>query len=177
MNNGTELKDRFLSFDGTSIVKPEVLLDMIYSGVDVEKLYTSEMTDDIREYNSMSMKPLKLKESIDSLSYDWNIPEDYKTLDVVLYVINKYVSVGDISDARYGRLLFELKKFKKLGLFDFIRTLIYISDTFKQESVVRGVGRGSSVASYVLFVIDIHMIDSFKYGLEFGEFIRDEEFK
>jgi DNA polymerase III alpha subunit len=37
---------------------------------------------------------------------------------------------------------------------------------------VWGVGRGSSVASYVLFLIGVHRIDSMKYNLDYKEFLR-----
>ena len=35
-----------------------------------------------------------------------------------------------------------------------------------------GVGRGSSVASYILYLIGVHRIDSIKYNLDWKEFLR-----
>ena len=42
----------------------------------------------------------------------------------------------------------------------------------KENKIVWGVGRGSSVASYVLYLLGIHKIDSIQYRLDWKEFIR-----
>ena len=52
--------------------------------------------------------------------------------------------------------------------------LIYFVDTLRANNVVWGVGRGSSVASYVLFIIGVHKIDSVKYKLPINEFFKGE---
>jgi DNA polymerase III alpha subunit len=44
----------------------------------------------------------------------------------------------------------------------------------KERNIVWGVGRGSSVASYVLFLIGTHKVDSVKYELDFNEFLKGE---
>jgi len=38
--------------------------------------------------------------------------------------------------------------------------------------MIWGVGRGSSVASYVLYLLDVHRIDSMFYDLDPSEFLR-----
>jgi len=38
--------------------------------------------------------------------------------------------------------------------------------------VIWGVGRGSSVASYVLYLLGVHRIDSMFYDLDVAEFLR-----
>jgi DNA polymerase III alpha subunit len=50
--------------------------------------------------------------------------------------------------------------------------MIYLVDVMRENSVVWGVGRGSSVASYVLYLIGVHKIDSVKYNLDFKEFFK-----
>jgi DNA polymerase III alpha subunit len=42
----------------------------------------------------------------------------------------------------------------------------------RANNIVWGVGRGSSVASYVLFLIGIHKVDSLYYDLPIEEFLR-----
>ena len=42
----------------------------------------------------------------------------------------------------------------------------------KQNHIIWGVGRGSSVASYVLYKLGVHRIDSLYYNLDIGEFLR-----
>jgi DNA polymerase III alpha subunit len=57
-------------------------------------------------------------------------------------------------------------------MLDLLRVLKYTVDTLKTNSIVWGVGRGSSVASYVLFLLGVHKIDSVKYNLDWREFLR-----
>jgi len=71
-----------------------------------------------------------------------------------------------------ARLDMELVEYEKRNLLDLIRFLIYFIDVVKQNNVIYGVGRGSSVSSYVLYLIGIHRIDSFKYNLDIKEFLR-----
>jgi DNA polymerase III alpha subunit len=42
----------------------------------------------------------------------------------------------------------------------------------RKNKIVWGVGRGSSVASYVLFLIGIHKVNSLKYNLDIKEFLK-----
>jgi DNA polymerase III alpha subunit len=41
-----------------------------------------------------------------------------------------------------------------------------------ENHVIWGVGRGSSVASYVLYLLGVHRIDSMFYDLDVSEFLR-----
>jgi len=45
-------------------------------------------------------------------------------------------------------------------------------DVMHDNRVIWGVGRGSSVASYVLYLLGVHRIDSMYYDLDAGEFLR-----
>jgi DNA polymerase III alpha subunit len=38
---------------------------------------------------------------------------------------------------------------------------------------VWGIGRGSSVSSYVLYVLGVHDVDSYAYDLDIGDFLHD----
>jgi DNA polymerase III alpha subunit len=42
----------------------------------------------------------------------------------------------------------------------------------RKHNIVWGVGRGSSVASYVLYLIGVHKINSMYYDLDIEEFLR-----
>ena len=66
----------------------------------------------------------------------------------------------------------ELTMFEERGLFPVIQILIYIVDTMRKHSLVWGVGRGSSVASYVLYILGVHKINSLKYNLDIKEFLK-----
>ena len=99
----------------------------------------------------------------------YNIPEHYQTIDVKEYV-RKLVSDGD-SD-QIGRVEMELTEFEARNLFPVLRILIYIIETMRKHELVWGVGRGSSVASYVLYLLGVHKVDSLKYNLDIREFLK-----
>ncbi len=62
--------------------------------------------------------------------------------------------------------------YQERGLFDLLRYLTYLVDVMRDNQVIWGVGRGSSVASYVLYLLGVHRINSMFYDLDVGEFLR-----
>jgi len=76
------------------------------------------------------------------------------------------------SDDEYDRVLLELNMYEERGLYPLLKHLIYLVDYFRKNKVVWGVGRGSSVSSYVLYLIGIHRVDSLKYGLDITDFLK-----
>ena len=66
----------------------------------------------------------------------------------------------------------ELNAYDERGLIPVLRYMIYLVDTMRENNIVWGVGRGSSVASYVLYLIGIHRINSIQYNLDYKEFLR-----
>ena len=63
-------------------------------------------------------------------------------------------------------------QYQERGLFDLLRYLKYLVDVMCDNHVIWGVGRGSSVASYVLYLLGVHRIDSLYYDLDPAEFLR-----
>ena len=97
---------------------------------------------------------------------DWQMPNEYKTMDIENFL------VSICPKENYQRLVDELEAFKSRNMFDLLRWLKYFVDTCEKDGVVWGVGRGSSVASYVLFLLGVHSVDSIKYNLDWQEFLR-----
>ena len=62
--------------------------------------------------------------------------------------------------------------FKDRGLFPVLQLLIYIVDTMRNNNLVWGVGRGSAVSSYVLYILGVHKVNSVKYMLDIQEFLK-----
>lgn len=99
---------------------------------------------------------------------DWFIPLEYKRMDIEAYLI-------DICPREnQSRLQQELELFKKNQMMPVLCTMKYIVDTLRINNIVWGVGRGSSVASYLLFLIGVHKIDSVKYALPIQEFFKEK---
>ena len=97
----------------------------------------------------------------------WHMPDDYRTLDIAEYVLGLCKSEAELQ--RCGE---ELLLFQERNLFDLLRYLKYLVDIMTVNSVIWGVGRGSSVASYVLYRLGVHRIDSLYYNLDCREFLR-----
>ena len=100
---------------------------------------------------------------------NWFIPTDYQQLDIEKYLVDQ------CPEQNYPRLIEELALFKQNNMISVLKTMKYIVDTLRANNIVWGVGRGSSVSSYVLYLIGIHKIDSVKYALPIDEFFKGEQ--
>ena len=84
-------------------------------------------------------------EEFDSiLQRNWRMPKEYKDLDIAAYALGLCKEEHELQ--RVGE---ELILYHERDLFDLLRYLKYLVDTLRQNNIVWGVGRGSSVASYV----------------------------
>ena len=99
---------------------------------------------------------------------NWNMPAEYADIDIYKYTLDRCPD-----EAEYcARVCEELREYEKRGMLPVLNFLIYLVDVCKENNIVLGVGRGSSVASYVLFILGIHKIDSVKYELDIKEFLK-----
>lgn len=98
---------------------------------------------------------------------DWFMPPSYKNLDIAEHVLSLCSTQEQLQRAGQELLLFQER-----GLFDLLRYLKYLVDVMRDNNIIWGVGRGSSVASYVLFLLGVHRVDSMFYDLDPAEFLR-----
>jgi DNA polymerase III alpha subunit len=164
---------------GQIIYNESDLVNMIMSGATIEgltgmlvepgvNLETAsaylEQVPELVEYAFIDMTV----EEFDALKQNsWHMPDEYKKLDIAEYIL----SLCD-SDAQLQRCGQELLLFQERNLFDLLRYLKYLVDTMRSHNMIWGVGRGSSVASYVLYLLGVHRIDSMFYDLDPQEFLR-----
>ena len=76
------------------------------------------------------------------------------------------------TEEQTNRVTQELELFIQHSMLDLLYYLKYLVDTMRDNKIMWGVGRGSSVASYVLFLLGVHKIDSIKYELDIHEFLK-----
>jgi DNA polymerase III alpha subunit len=137
---------------------PNVLKYAI-TDVDVSR-YVDRLTTEHLDY---PIPPKQIDKS------NWLIPQEYKSMDIESYLV-------DICPKEnYDRLIEELELYRSHKLVPVLRIMKYIVDTLRKNNIVWGVGRGSSVASYVLFLLGVHKIDSVKYDLPIEEFFKGEK--
>jgi DNA polymerase III alpha subunit len=120
--------------------------------------------DLLDSYHSISQT---VEEFDTTLQRNWRMPKEYKELDIAAYVLGLCKEEHELQ--RVGE---ELILYQERNLFDLLRYLKYLIDTLRKNNIVWGVGRGSSVASYVLFLIGVHKIDSLYYNLNIDEFLK-----
>lgn len=97
----------------------------------------------------------------------WNMPDEYKQIDIAQWLLDKCQTQEELQ-----RVGLELLLYQERNLFPLLQQLKYIVDTWKANNIVWGVGRGSSVASYVLYLLGVHRINSIYYDLDVQEFLR-----
>ena len=119
------------------------------------------------QYNEMAMQAVTV-EDFDHINQGrWLMPDKYKNLDIAEYVLGLCES-----EAALQRVGEELLLYQARDLFDLLRYLKFLVDVMQENNLIWGVGRGSSVASYVLYLLKVHRIDSLHYNLDIAEFLR-----
>lgn len=187
----TKLSDRTLYFDGTSEVNSNHIIDLLLAGKSIDGLFVDKITPEINQYNKIAKpdKQIKIKQSsLFQPDFSWNIPEEYKTLNVEHYILERLNEECDrrnfvLTDTqvdpnmlkRTKRVSIEMQLYKKMGLFDVLRAMIYVINTLHAQNIVWGVGRGSCVSSYILYLIGVHDVDSVHYDLDISDFLRTDD--
>lgn len=97
----------------------------------------------------------------------WHMPDTYKNMDIAKWVLDQCNNDDELQ--RVGK---ELLLFQERNMFMLLKYLKFLVDTMKENNIVYGVGRGSSVASFVLYLIGIHRINSLYYDLDIEEFLK-----
>ena len=158
------------------------LMDLIYKGK--EDLLFNVLADDNDETKKFNKsveltgtgQQLKFYKSLDIdlksfdklLQNEWFMPNSYKQFDIEKY-LDKVCPDTDIARQRVKD---ELQAFKKMGFENLLKFLHFLVTFMRDNKIVWGVGRGSSVASYVLFLLGVHKVDSIQYDLDWQEFLR-----
>ncbi len=168
------------------------LVDMIYSGnIDKCHIVLCDSSDDIDKFNTameeQGMSPLQkyIPLDVDEKTFDgvcqseWFMPDEYKEINPNKWLEAKCMEKLQINDPvalrdtqEWIRVTDELTEYMSRGMYPLLQYMIYLVDFMRENNIVWGVGRGSSVASYVLYLIGVHRIDSIQFGLDWKEFLR-----
>jgi len=159
------------------------IIEEIYRGnlgkIDLAKVRIDEeylqYVEFVRE-NALDDWPIPLPEDTEEIDiekfdclnqHSWLMPLGYKKISTGPYLLNLCSTVEE-----EARVRMELELFEKHDMIDLLRFLIFLVDTLRSNNILWGVGRGSSVASYCLYLLGVHKIDSLKYQLDINEFLR-----
>jgi DNA polymerase III alpha subunit len=161
---------------GRAILGDQEVLECLYNGKDIKELNVEKALLD--QYNKTvsqlkTGKILKGLEEMDVQSFDaknqkdWYMPEQFNSIDIESYVLGLTKTSEEIN-----RVKEELVLYEKFGLYPVLRFLIYLIDLMRTNKIVWGVGRGSSVSSYILYLIGVHKVNSILYKLDINDFLR-----
>jgi DNA polymerase III alpha subunit len=148
------------------------LVELLYQGNAVVLTAPAELLDVYNEGckelgQDAVFKIANVPKSVEEAIKQWNLPTEYLELDLDIYFANK-ISTNE----QAVRVVEELALFEEHGLEPMLRFMIYLVKVMQDNNILWGVGRGSSVSSYLLFLAGLHQVDSIKYNLDIKEFIR-----
>ena len=164
---------------GQLIFNESDIVDLVLQGYDILKIknmYVDESVDLESAAGIIECMPEFLryeKLNIGSVHFDhlqqanWYMPAEYKELDIAVHILDLCKTQEELQ--RVGE---ELLLYQERDLFNLLKYLKYLVDTMKDNNVIWGVGRGSSVSSYVLYLLGVHRINSMFYDLDIREFLR-----
>ena len=170
-----------MSYDdyGQQYLTEDELVEMIHKNPELD--IANVLLDEPKKFNHYNSTLYagypKLKRykkpacSIEEFDYSnqsrWHMPDEYKTFDIVSWLLDQCETEDEME--RVGD---EIILYDDRDLLPLLQFLKYMIDTFRKNNIVWGVGRGSSVASYVLYLIGVHKVDSIRYKLNVDEFLR-----
>jgi hypothetical protein len=134
---------------------------------DIDLSQVKELVDTVHEFIQYTPIDADIGTFDQVCQSQWHMPQEYKDLDIAQWLLDQCKE-----DFEFQRVGEELLLFQERELFDLLKYLKYLVDTMEQNKVIWGVGRGSSVASYVLYLIGVHRVNSMYYNLDITEFLR-----
>lgn len=158
------------------IFNEQDLFDALYKGQRLSPNLIVEFTPEVEQLEKVSgfrfVDPFvndprcSVEEFDTTMQHNWFMPEEYKNLNIIEWIM------FNCPKENLERAAVELEAFEQRNMLNLLRWLKYFVDTCTKENILWGLGRGSSVASYVLYIIGVHNIDSVKYNLDWQEFLR-----
>ena len=134
---------------------------------------TSITFSDILEVNNIPECIVYQPDELSTIEFDkinqqlWYIPVEYQNYDIATFVLDQCKTEEELQRAGIELLMFQERE-----MFPLLRYLKYLVDTMRKNNVMWGVGRGSSVSSYVLYLMGVHRINSLFYDLSIDEFLK-----
>ena len=163
---------------GDCIFKEQDAIDLLYTDptFDISKLFfedTEKYSNSLKELgiDLPVINKVPIRSTITEFDHqninNWHMPEKYYQIDVLGWLLDKCQNDDEKTRVQMEYKLFEQKEFIKV-----LQFLLYFVDTLRENNIVWGVGRGSSVASFCLFLIGVHKINPLLYNLDITEFLR-----
>jgi len=176
-----KLKGRSTDDWGNVIFDSDGLIDHLMKGHDLTSDMVADPTPGVVKFNALCKEldhpedqvaqyeqpQVSVEEWDATHQAQWFIPEPYANLDVLEWLLMKCQTEQEVE-----RILMEWDLFEERDMIQVLRCLIYLVASFRENGIVWGVGRGSSVASFALYLIGIHKVNSLAFDLDVREFLK-----
>lgn len=147
------------------LVDPTIVLNNVFTDRVID--FNQDIVQQVPNLIKYTDPKLSIVEYDEMNQSDWYMPEEYKNFDIAQWVLDQCKSSDELQRAGTELLLFQER-----NMFILLKYLKYLVDTMRKHNIIWGVGRGSSIASFVLFLIGVHRINSLYYDLDINEFIK-----
>jgi len=171
--------DNYIDTNGEIILDDNAVFNLLYEGADLNNVKCTH-SEDLEIYNNiideydLNMSKLQFtsntkdkKEFIQTCLDNWFIPEKYTHIDPYEYILKLAKTQEEIN-----RVETEIKMFKERNMKNVLRFMIFFVNFMRENNIVWGVGRGSSVASYCLYLLGVHKVNSLHHDLDIKEFLK-----
>ena len=171
--------DNYIDNNGEIILDDKAVFNLLYEGVDLNNV-KCKRSEDLEIYNSivdeydLNMSKLQFTSStedkekfIQKCLNNWFIPEKYKNINPYNYIRELAKTQEEID-----RVELEIQMFEERNMKNVLRFMIFFIDFMRENNIVWGVGRGSSVASYCLYLLGVHKVNSLHHDLDIKEFLK-----
>jgi DNA polymerase III alpha subunit len=163
---------------GNPIFNSQDIFKFLYQGKLTNlKDITVDYTDDIEQLENVAgftfqkfneqLNQISIEDFDSALQSDWFMPSEYKNFDIEAWCLSRCTT-----PEQTARVKAEIDAYTTRGMIPLLQWTKHFVDTCNENNIVWGVGRGSSVASFVLYLLGVHQIDSVKFNLDWQEFLR-----
>ena len=171
-----DLGDRRILEDGTVICSEDTAVEMLYRGSTIDNLLM-EPCEDVDLFNQSNQRldaGLPTIETGDDQIYGgidwysmWMTPDGFDQINVREFCLSMCKE-----DRQRKRVNMEMDLYEQRNMLPILQHLIYMVSDLRNRGILWGVGRGSSVSSYVLYLIGINRINPLKFNLDIREFLK-----
>lgn len=173
-------KDVKVNMYGQAILSSDNLRDLLLQGKNIGHLnvifdeeinlfqeYQSSLLPETVTFLDAPEETLTFDEFHQKCANEWVFPIVYQQIDVRAWLHDKCKTKQEVD-----RVIEEYALYEERDLIMLLRLFIFLVDYMRKNKFVWGVGRGSSVSSYILYLIGVHRVDSLKYGFDIKDYLK-----
>lgn len=176
----SRIKDVKVNMYGQAILSSDNLRELLLQGKNISHLnvifddeielfekHQATLLSETVTFLDAPEEKLTFDEFHEKCADEWVFPAIYQQIDVRKWLLDKCKTQQEINRVQEEYALYEERELIML-----LRLFIFLVDYMRKNNFIWGVGRGSSVSSYILYLIGVHKVDSLKYGFDIKEYLK-----